>query len=377
MPDGTMDFTWVEDTATLEAWVQRLVAEPRVALDTESNSMHAYFERICLVQISTPHVDLLIDALAVDLRALDPLLVAESTQKVMHGADYDVLSFKRSHGVGLRSLFDTGIAARVLGWPHCGLAAILDERLGVSVDKRFQRYDWGQRPLSVEALNYACSDTHHLLAIQAMAEEELQASGRADLFHHACERQTKVEPRPRTFDPDGFWRIKGAELLKGRGLAALRRLYGYRDQLGRALDRPVYRVVADPVLVVLARKRPKTIAELEAIRGVPKPLLARHAEELLEVLRAAASDDVPKRPPRGSSIPKAVVRRYDRLRMWRRGEAQRVGTEPDIVLGKRELLAVAQANPRSESDLAETGALDDWERARYGTGILSVLANEP
>jgi ribonuclease D len=372
------DVEWIAENDALLRWIDRAIQEPVVAVDTESNSMHAYFERICLVQMSIPGMDVLVDALAVDLAPVGELLADPRVQKVFHGADYDVLSFKRAHGFKVVDLFDTMLAARVLGWPSYGLASILADAFKHHTDKRFQRHDWAARPMSAEAKAYARFDTHFLLELRRRQIEQLQERDRMEEFEHACARQAAVEPRVKAFDPDDFWRIKGVRELDATGRAVLRRLYVWRDALARDLDRPPFRVMGDAVLLALARARPADASGLEKVKGMPRPVLRRSAPAVLRAVAEGSSDEPPT-PPRTSEakIPRAVASRFDALRAWRKARAAELGVEPDIVIAKATLLAIAHAAPQSLADLAAIAELDDWERDRYGAEILAATGPLP
>ena len=364
---------WIAEDDAFLRWIDRAMQEPVVAVDTESNSMYAYFERICLVQMTVPGVDVLVDALAVDLAPVGQLLQAPSVQKVFHGADYDVLCFKRAHGFKVANLFDTMLAARVLGWPNYGLASILGDAFGHKSDKKFQRYDWGERPLSSEARAYARYDTHFLLELRERQLEQLAERDRMEEFEHACQRQAAVEPRPKAFDPNDFWSIKGARDLDPAGAGILRALYVWRDALARKLDRPPFRVMGDSALLAVARAKPRDDTALGKIKGVPKPVLRRNARDVLRQVREGSEGEPP--PPRAKApkIPRAVTQRYEALRGWRKKRAAALGVEPDIVLAKGTLMAVAQAAPNTIDDLRPIPELDDWERDRYGLQLLDAL----
>ena len=371
MDEGEVE--WIAESDALLRFIDRALQEPAVAVDTESNSMHAYFERICLVQMSIPGLDVLVDALAVDLAPLGTLLADARVQKVFHGADYDVLSFKRAFGFTIVNLFDTMLAARVLGWPSYGLASILADAFGHHADKKFQRHDWGERPMSAEAQAYARYDTHFLLELRDRQLEQLRERDRVAELEHACARQALVEPRVKAFDPDDFWRIKGVRELDPQGRAVLRRLYVWRDEVSRALDRPPFRVMGDAVLLAMARTPPRDFDALSRVKGMPRPALRRGATALLRAIADGCADEPPT-PPRqhDNKLPRAVSERYDALRAWRKAKAAELGVEPDIVIGKSTLLAVAQAAPRTLEDLAAITELDDWERERYGAEILTA-----
>lgn len=372
-PPGPVSWQYVDTPDALEALVQQLRAAPRFALDTESNSMHAYRERICLVQVSLPELDAIVDPFAVDLRPLAPVLADPAIEKVMHGADYDILCFKRELGFEFAGLYDTMIAARVLGWPAHGLGPILLERFGVRLDKRMQRFDWGRRPLPESALDYARLDTRHLLALREVQLEALEASDRADELAHACLRQTRVQPRPSKAEALGMWKLKGARDLPPAGRAVLRAIYELRDAVAAELDRPVYQVMSDELLMVLARKAPREEAELAAIRSLHPALRGSGRARLQEAIEAGLDAEPPRPPPVDRGPSREVMARFDALRAWRKATAAERGLEPDLVLGKDALMAVAVANPRTLEELRAGEALDDWELPRYGTAVLRAL----
>lgn len=368
----TAPWQYVDTPAGLEALAERLRAAPRFALDTESNSMHAYRERICLVQVSLPELDAIVDPLAVDLRPLGPVLADPAIEKVMHGADYDILCFKRELGLSLAGLHDTMIAARVLGWPAHGLGAILLERFGVRLDKRMQRFDWGQRPLPDAALEYARHDTRLLLALRELQVAELDAAGHADELAHACLRQTRVEPRPSRADALGMWRIKGARDLPPAGRAVLYAVHELREAVAAELDRPVFRVMTDEVLMALARRPPTDEAELTDVRGLHPALRGSGRARLQEAIEAGLAAE-PPRPPVDRGPSREVMARFEALRAWRKAAAAERGVDPDLVVGKDALMAVAIADPHTSEELRACEALDEWELPRYGAAVLRAL----
>ncbi|MGC3998421.1 MAG: ribonuclease D [Anaeromyxobacter sp.] len=272
----------------LASLVERLRAEPVVALDTESNSFHVYRERVCLIQLSTPHSDHVVDPLAVDVRPLGEVLCG-GRETVLHGADYDVRCLKREYGWRLPRLFDTMAAARRLGRPGLGLSALVEAQFGVRLSKSFQRSDWGRRPLTREQLAYAALDTHFLLPLHAALAGELAARGLAAEAQQEFEKIAAVEPRERVFDPDGWRRIKGGRELDAPGKAILRALYLAREQRAQAADRPPFKVLADLTMLEIARRRPAAEAELARLPGVTPSVLRRMGDAILAAVAAAAS----------------------------------------------------------------------------------------
>ncbi|MGH2628549.1 MAG: ribonuclease D, partial [Anaerolineales bacterium] len=234
----------VQDAGRLAAVASRLAPAPRLALDTESNSLHSYRERVCLVQISVPQADYLLDPLALpDLKPLAPLLENPKIEKVFHAAEYDLLCLKRDFGFRVANLFDTHLASRTLGRKKTGLGDLLEQEFGVHLDKRHQRANWGKRPLPPDLLNYARLDTHYLLELRDRFEGELKEGGRWEEAREAFELLSRVTPHTNGFNPDGFWRIARAGKLTPSHSAVLRELYHYREEQARRLDRPAFKVL--------------------------------------------------------------------------------------------------------------------------------------
>ncbi|HMK09091.1 MAG TPA: ribonuclease D, partial [Anaerolineales bacterium] len=193
-----------------------LARAPRLAVDTESNSLYAYRERVCLIQVSTAEVDALIDPLALeDLSPLAPILADPAIEKVFHAAEYDLTCLRRDFGFRLVHLFDTRVAARTLGKTVTGLGDLLLEAFGVQVEKRHQRANWGKRPLAPDLLAYARLDTHYLLPLRDLLAQQLAAAGRTAEAQEECLRLTTT-PAPAVEDSDqAFWHVTNARKLNG------------------------------------------------------------------------------------------------------------------------------------------------------------------
>jgi ribonuclease D len=275
----------VADPAALAALAEELRAHAVVALDTESNSFHVYRERVCLLQISTPARDVLVDPFAVDVRPLGEVL-ASRDELVLHGADYDVRCLKREYGWALPNLFDTMAAARRLGRARLGLAALVEAQFGVRLAKDSQRSDWGRRPLSREQLRYAALDTRFLLPLHATLSAELAGRGLAEEARREFARIAAVEPRAKTFDPDGWRKLRGARELDAEGKAILRALWIAREERASALDRPPFKVMPETAMLEVARRRPATAEALGGIPGLTPTVLRRMGDALLAAVGA-------------------------------------------------------------------------------------------
>jgi ribonuclease D len=274
---------------SLERLVTALRGEAVTALDTESNSFHVYRERVCLLPLSPPGEDYVVDPLAVDVRPLGELL-CDGRELVLHGADYDVRCLRREYGWRFPRLFDTMAAARRLGHAGLGLSAVVEAHFGVKLSKAFQRSDWGRRPLTPEQLAYAALDTHFLLPLHARLLAGLEARGALDPARREFAHIAAAEPRERVFHPEGFRRIRGARELDAAGARVLRALYLAREDRARAFDRPPFKVLGDHTLLDLARLRPRTAAALREVHGVTPSVMRRMGDAILEAV--AGGEDV-------------------------------------------------------------------------------------
>ena len=358
----------------LATLLETLSAQPTVAVDTESNSLYAYQEQVCLLQFSTPHADYIIDPLAgLDLSSLAHFFAAPDVQKVFHAAEYDVMCLKRDFGFRFANLFDTMWAARILGWPRVGLGDVLKETFGVRVKKRYQRYNWGKRPLEPEALAYARLDTHYLLPLRRLQADELMQKGRWEEAQEVFDHIAASEPTSHTFDPEGFWRIKRAHDLAEHEQAILRELCLWRDREARRQDRPHFKVLNDHTLVSLAQARPRTPEKLAGMDGLKPYHVRRYSKRILRAIRQGMRAQPPHPPAPLPRHSEAEVARFETLRTWRKQVAAKRRVDTDVVVSNAVLWALAEQNPHTLKDLNCIKGLGPWKRKAYGEAILKVL----
>ena len=295
-------YIFVENEGHLNRIATELKRERELGVDLEANSMFRYHERVCLIQISTPRQNIIVDPLALDdLSPLASIFSNPKVRKVFHGADYDIRSLYRDFGIEVYALFDTHIAAKTLGISKTGLAALLKERLGVSVNKKFQKRDWSKRPLPPGMLAYAVQDTCHLLPLSKILEGELREKGRLWSFEQECERQAQVRPAPPDTNPL-FMKFKGARKLNPRGLAVLDSILRLRDDTARRKDRPPFKIIGNEQIMEIAKRKPVTKEDLGRIQGLSArqvkilgPSILKKVEESLSL----PEDQFPKFPKKG------------------------------------------------------------------------------
>jgi ribonuclease D len=349
-----------------------LADQPIIAVDTESNSLYAYRERVCLIQFSTAETDYLLDPLAItDLSPLGPIFSDPHIQKTFHAAEYDLLCLKRDFGFSFNNLFDTMLAARILGRKEVGLGSILEAEFGIQVDKRHQRANWGQRPLPGYLLDYARQDTHYLIPLKKKLEHQLKRKGLLPLAQEDFRRVCQVEAAPDNGKTD-CWRVSGVHRLSPQQAAVLQELCVYRDEVARSLNRPLFKVISDHTLHDIASNLPSSLDELKVLPGMTNHQMNRHGKALLQAVQRGLQAD-PVHPPRNVRPDNRFLAKVEALKQWRKRKAQELEVESDIILPRDLLHVLAARNPQDMGALSECLSDIPWRRERYGDEILNVL----
>ena len=368
---------WIRTPDALVSLSRSLEGCRAIALDTESDSLYHHFEKVCLLQIATDRGEsFLVDTLELrDLAPLAPALADPGITKVLHGADYDVTTMKRDFGVSFASIFDTMIAARLLGRAQIGLAAVARDELGVTLTKDNQKDDWSRRPLTPQQEAYALADVLHLVALRESLAARLEALGRGEWLREECDAVAALDAAARKRDPEAWLAIKGARRLPPRALAALRELHGWRERRAEATDTPPFKVLGNETLLRLAETRPAEAA-LRTMGGIPQRLL-RHSAELAAIgawAEALPAHELPTLPrsPR-PVVADDVRRRNERLKAFRTRKAAQLEVDPSVVLPQRLIDRLAEAAPGDAAGLAAIEGLRRWRIAAFGPEILAAL----
>lgn len=367
-------FALVASESAWRSCLAQLRTAARLAIDLEANSMYAYSERACLIQISTATADYIIDPLApLDLDGLGAIVADPAVEKVFHAAEYDLILLRRDYNWGLVNLFDTMWAARILGYRQIGLAGLLESFFDVRLSKRFQKANWCRRPLSSAELAYAQKDTHYLLALRDRLADELITRGLMAEAQETFAEQARVKMPNNGFDPDAFWNMNGVVDMSPAQQATLRAVYLFRDREARRRNVPHFKVLGDQTLLEIAARVPSDLDELAEIHGMSTGQQQRYGRQLLSVIAEARQTPPPQPPKRPARPPEAVLVRYDRLHRWRKNRAHARGVESDVIVSRDALWAIAQANPRTVQELAALEVLGPWRLAAYGEEIVRQL----
>ena len=374
MPKHTPAFVDRPEQAARELGTIASVRE--IALDTEGASFHRYLDRIYLLQLSTRDRSMILDPLSVDATTLAPLgalLESPSVETVLHDADYDLRLLHQDYGWHVRNIFDTRVAAQLLGLKAFGLAALLERYFGVKLDKKHQRADWSMRPLTDDMLDYAAQDTMNLLELRDLMAKELATKGRLEW---AREEFTRLEGTrwPDENPGDAFLKVKGARDLSRRELAVLRELVPWREEVARSMDRATFRVIGNEQLLEIARVQPRSRDDLSRIKGVSRGLLENRAREIIGAVErglAVPEAELPKFPkaPRWDRDPQFDTR-VGALKAVRDAAAVRIDMDPRVLASRERLEAVARAKPKSVDDLRAIPELRRWQIELMGADFV-------
>lgn len=371
------DARFIDTAAALARFLSEVGRPELLALDTEAATFHRYSDGICLLQLSTREHAAVVDTLAVtDLSGVGALVADPAVEVVFHDADYDLRLLARDHHFHTTHLFDTRVAAQLLNEPAIGLAALLEKYLDIRLDKKFQRADWGARPLAPGMLEYAAADTRHLPDLRDRMGAELRARGRWSWAEEEFERQAEV--RWEVEEPGTeYLRIKGAGKLRPRQLAILRELHGWRDAAARRLDRAPFRIVNPDVLLAVAQLQSADPERLREVKGLSPGQMERYGGEIRAAVErglAVQESDLPRiergrRPP---PDPEFDVR-LDRLKVARNAAAERVGLAPGVLCPNGTLESIARLGPRSVSELAGVPELRRWQTEVVGRELVEAV----
>ncbi|MGH7993052.1 MAG: ribonuclease D, partial [Limisphaerales bacterium] len=334
----------IDTDAKLAALLPVIKSASWLALDTEADSLHAYPEKICLIQITTAGGDELVDPLG--KINLDPLLDALNAHElIMHGADYDLRLLRKHHEFVPSAIFDTMLAARLLGERQFGLGALVEKWLGAKLDKGLQKADWARRPLPERMETYARKDTHYLKPLADKLTFELQQIGRLAWHQESCARLIMETSQPPLVDVDSVWRVKGSSRLGRPALAVLRALWQWREREAVGANRPPFFILTHEKLVAIAAaaaaRRPVEPLVPPRLAGSPRRLDGL-AEAIQTGLRLSADRHPEFLRPKSHRPTEAELNRYRELERRRDARAHKLGIDATLVASRATLGELAR-----------------------------------
>jgi ribonuclease D len=363
---------WVAQPDSFNLMLEDLARQAFLGVDTESNSLFAYHEQVCLIQISTLEKDYLVDPLSLeDLSALETIFANPAIEKVFHAAEYDLICLKRDFKFTFQSIFDTMIASRILGRASVGLGAVLEAEFGIVLDKRYQRANWGARPLPPAQLAYARLDSHYLIDLRHRIKKDLETCGRWDLAQEDFVRMCDVEVPPENGN-DSCWRISGGRDLSPRQLAVLQELCRFRDQNARNANQPAFKIIGNQSLLEIALGLPQTHNELYRLQVLSSRQWDRYAQGILEAVQRGFQSGPVNRP----SMPRPddrFLNRLDLLREWRKQAGRAMGVESDVILPRDILEDIAREAPEDLQRLSVLMSSVPQRFRLFGKDILRVV----
>ncbi|MCP4648542.1 MAG: ribonuclease D [PVC group bacterium] len=358
--------------AQLKDIADRLSADPILAVDTESNGLHAYSEQVCLIQISSKTSDYIIDPFQIkDMSPLGRIFADPGTEKVFHDAEYDLICLLRDNGFRFVNIFDTMIAAKTLGRKKVSLTDLLGEEFDVTINKKYQRANWGKRPLTSQMLEYARMDTHLLIPLRDKLKQELHNKSMLqfaeDDFRVACNTEVHISSLEET-----FWKTKGLRHLKKQQAAILWELFIYRDKVASTRNLPPFKILENNTLIELAKRCTKHAKQLSAIPGMSFYNIKKHSAGILDAICRGSSSNPPVKSVENIDN-RDFYYRLDKLKIWRNRTAKKSGVSAEVVLSRKLMHKLALENPKDRDSLKILMCDTPSRYLKYGKTILELI----
>lgn len=367
----------IDTPAGLRNIANTFLKEAKIGVDLEADSMYHFQEKVCLLQMATKRMNVIIDPLQIrDLSVLKPVFAGQRIKKIFHGADYDVRSLFRDFKIKINNLFDTQLAAMFLGLKETGLEAVLKEKFQVALEKKYQRKDWSRRPLPQEMIAYAANDVRYLVPLADMFEKELSKEKRLHWVKEECECLSRVRPVQNNQNPL-YLNFKGAGRLDSRSLAVLEALLQYRKKIAEQKDKPLFKIFRNQALLLLAIEKPTNKKSLEHAKALSRKQIGMYGNVLIETISQALKlpeEQLPIYHREKAPVPNpAVPKKLKALKSWRDAKARTLEIEPTMLFTRALLSTIADENPQDIHSLGKITEIKKWQKNEFGPEIISVL----
>lgn len=364
---------YIDTVDDLRLMVNRLINQPFIGVDTESNSLFVYEEKVCLIQFSSDEEDFLVDTIKLsDVSLLNKVFSDPKIEKIFHAAEYDLMCLKRDFQFNFSNIFDTMVASKILGKNEVGLQALLFEYFNVSVEKKYQRANWGKRPLSKEMLFYAQNDTHYLIELRKILHQKLIESDKYELASEDFIRLTQVDPFVNNKNNDQYWRIIKGNSLTPKQETVLIELFFLRENIAKQLNLPPFKIFGNQVILDLAKMMPGNKAQLFDIHGLSDKIIHRFGSQILNSIEVGSKK--PSNHRKEKNKPDFhFLHRYDALKQWRKMKAKELGVESDIVLPKDHMELIACKKISKLDEIHQIMENIPYRFEKYGKEIHSII----
>ncbi len=369
-------YTYINTEEAWQAAAADLMVQPMIAVDIESNGLHTYPEHICLLQFATAERVLIVDPKTVGSgKELRTIFADAGVEKIFHSCDYDIRSLDRDYKVRIVNLFDTAIAAQFLGAGRLGLGNVMQEFLGVQLEKskKLQQMDWGMRPLPENALRYAADDVAYLIRLRNELMSKLTVLHRAAWVQEEAERMQDLRHRTPNPPEEAFKTVKGSRTLKPHQMAVLREVYLFRDQIALQCGRPPFKIMNTSTMLELAMKPKRKLTE---VPGLSRWLLSRAESELRAALaRGRNADPVHLVSTRfRSPWNRASLARLGTLKNWRTRQGELMVLDPSLLWPAVSLERMALNPDERDIELFKpgNGEVRNWQRKMFAEQIAAL-----
>ena len=372
-------FIYVDSNIAADDLAARIASSSWAGVDIEGSSLHSFNDNVSLIQICIEDGIFIVDPFCgIDVTAVIDAL--SETDIIFHGGDYDLRMLLADFGFRpKRRVYDTMIGAELLGFEGIGLAAVIKELFGIEISKTGQKSNWTIRPLSDSQLEYASTDVLYLKRLRDELTARLEVLGREDWWRQCCERLVERSGENKN-DPDKEpWRVKGARDLDPSQLRYLQALWNWRNDVARELNRPVFKITGNDVLLNMAiwldanpGKNPKKFSSF------PKMCRGRHYDSMLEHIKAAKKLEKSKWPSHIIKRQKYWVEvdkeLLEQIKDCVNTKAEQLGLKPQLLVTRARLEAIARSMPKTTSQLAAIADLMEWQKELVAEDMLGVLA---
>ena len=379
-PRPRASYQYVDNDAAVESLIRRMELARRVALDTEADSLHHYFQKVCLLQLTIDGENYIVDPLSgTDLEPFLRVLADKSL--ILHGGDYDLRMMRLSFGFRPKNeVFDTLLAAQLLGYEQLGLVSLVEHFFDVPLTKHGQKSDWTRRPLTGEQLQYASDDTRYLEPLANRLHAELHKLGRDEWHRESCERMVRSTGNQSNRNPEEAWRIKGLRFLDRRQLALVRELWHWREREAIKANRPPFKIMGNQRIVELAiwaSEHRKT--SLRRGPKLPRHCTGQRFKALEKAVHKALSlpesewPDHRKPKPQIESVPDFKPQ----MRLLREECARiagELGIDPAVIASRATLAAVVRNRPRTEKETMALSSMMRWQVKLLKPAIDRIMA---